>query len=89
MDAERRYLNSWSRGLYYSSSVYLYMISKCTSFISSAVGWYVPNKITSTTLSSVQSPHAMSRLAVRETPSGAFRVSRSAREGAPTPPAMT
>ena len=65
------------------------MLSVFTSFMSVAVGWSGPYKVTRTSLSRAWDPCSMARVSGRETPSGAVSMVVSAREGAAPPPAMT
>ena len=65
------------------------MISLFTSLVASGEGWSDPNKVTRTTLSRVWDPRDMTRVAIRETPSGAISVATLKRGGAALLPTMT
>ena len=65
------------------------MIYVVTSFISSSVGWSVPNRVARTTLSLEWAPCAMARVDSKETLSATISVVASAREGVAPPHAMT
>ena len=65
------------------------MLSVFTSFMSVAVGWSGPYKVTRTSLSRAWDPCSMARVSGRETPSGAVSVAASAREVAAPFPMIT
>ena len=65
------------------------MIYTFKSLMDSVVGWYGPKNVTTDTLNRAWTPRAISKVAGRETPSGAISVEASAREEVAALPAMT